>query len=201
MQFDARRFAFLAAAAVLAFKTALMFQQLAFFFAMKAAQCSDAKFTMSFGPGGGEAHGIESCTSGAATVVAAVGVFAGLAVAIPILWLFVRGIHPKWRFPSAFLYLLAIGAVAEVLSSAVIFSLAGRYEAAVLIENGVPIWLVIAAGLIAGAVLSLPIRRTTPYFAVNLLQHPESHVPFFQKAIWFKLTVGVGIISLIRIAT
>lgn len=196
-----RKAGMLVVVAVLAFKSAMVFQQVVSYLALELFGCRDAAYHWSFGPGGGHVTGIGSCTSGSAIGAAAVGCFAGLLVSVPVLLLYTRQVHPRNRVVAAWLYLFGVASLAEVLSSSIVFAIVGQHEAGVLAANGVPWWLVVIAGVAVFALLAKPVWVTTPYFATELLGHEEHHVHIFQKAIWFKLTVGVGIISLVRFLT
>lgn len=182
-----------------ALKTALLVQQLSMWAAMALLGCPKADVTVGFGPNGGHAVGVGSCSSGAAFAAGAVACLAPLTVSAVLLLLFRRGIHPRNRVVSAYLYLVAVAALAELLATMVVFGILGKMEAAVLIEHGVPWWGLVLGGLVAGGLLVFPVWKTTPYFATELLGHEQNHVHIFQKAIWFKLTVGVGIMAAVRL--
>lgn len=196
--FRRRRF-LLVLVVVVAFKTALLVQQLSMAAAMYVLGCPEAGVKMGFGPNGGHAVGLESCSGGAAFAAGVVACLAPLVAATVLLLLFRQGVHPRNRVVSAYLYLVAVAALAEVLASLVVFGILGKMEAAILIEHGVPWWGLVLGGLVAGGLLAFPVWKTTPYFATELLGHEQHHVHIFQKAIWFKLTAGVGIMAAVRL--
>ncbi len=194
-----RRRVLLLLVVIAAFKTALLVQQLSMAAAMALQGCPEAGVKMSLGPNGGHAVGMESCSSAAAFAAGVVACLAPLVVATVLLLLFRRGTHPRNRVVSAYLYLVAVAALAEVLATLVVFGILGKMEAAILIEHGVPWWGLVLGGLVAGGLLAFPVWKTTPYFATELLGHEHHHVHIFQKAIWFKLTAGVGIMAAVRL--
>ncbi len=187
--------------ALLAFRVALLLQQVVFYIIMLLVGCTDATFVFGFvgGLGGPHASGVDSCSSTGSIIASTVAIFIGFLIAIPILVVFMRGWAPKRKLAGGFLYLFAIGLIAETLASAIIFTIAGQYESAVLVQEGVPAWVLVLSGLAIAAVMIIPIRRTTPYFAVDVLGHDPEHTKTMEKAIWLKLSVGVVIIALIRI--
>ncbi|MCC7075610.1 MAG: hypothetical protein IT198_00650 [Acidimicrobiia bacterium] len=193
-----RRAALLVVCAVLAFKGALTFQQLGAFVAMKAVGCADASLHIGFGPGSPQARGMESCTDTQIYVAASIGLVAGLALAVPLLVAFASGRGPRRRPLALFLYLLAVGSLAEVLSGTVVFGVFGRFEAAELIAAGVPAWTIVAGGVAIGLALARPVHVTAPQLA-DLAGRPAHHRHIFQKAVWFKLTFGVAILSTMRV--
>lgn len=184
---------------IAALKTALLTQQLAMYATMRVTGCPDPRYELTFGPGGGHVYGLENCSPTAAIATGFVGSFIGLVIALPVILLFIRDRHPRNRVISAYLYLLAIGALAEVLAETIVFAGLGKEEAGILISHGVPRLALMSVGLAGLALAVHPIAKTTPYFATELLGHDEKHAHIFQKAIWLKLTVGVGVMALIRV--
>lgn len=192
---------------VLAFRGALLMQQGIFFGGLKASTCPEPTFVLSgISP---KVIGLDACTGSPALTSALVGIFGALLLAVPLLFVFrfleqrrADGMpfprHRVLRSFAVFVYLLTLAMIAEVIAGSVVMSLFGHGEADAAIRHGAPVAVLVLSGLIIAALVYPLLRSTSHLFVVDLLGHHADHVPVMQKAVLFKLTAGVALLSLTR---